>query len=46
MIHACIIRPSNSDIKNFNENFKEDVYKLINICYYHVCNHAMLQKYQ
>ncbi len=38
MIHPCITRPSNLNIKNFKENFKQDVYKLINICY--VCNHA------
>jgi hypothetical protein len=40
MIHPCTTRPSNPNIKNFNENFKQDVYKLINICYCHVCNHA------
>jgi hypothetical protein len=38
--YPCITRPSNLNIKNFNEIFKQDVYKLINICYCQVCNHA------
>jgi hypothetical protein len=37
-IHPCTTRPPNTNENIFHELFDNDVWKLMNICYRHVCN--------